>query len=85
MSASKEMVDGIRPLLYPNPTIDYLMVEKLPETGYHVEVMDFQGNRKWSGSLESGAKLSLEGWSAGVYALQLISENETIAYSFVKI
>ncbi len=86
VSASKDLVvDGIRPLLYPNPAANYLTVEKLPSAGCQAQVIDFQGNRKWTGVMESGARINIDGWPAGVYALRLIAENGPVTFSFIKI
>jgi hypothetical protein len=76
---------SLRPLLYPVPATALLNVEGLPLDACQAQVLDFQGNRKWAGTLASSAKLNLEGWPAGVYALQLILKNGSYTYPFVKI
>lgn len=85
VSGSGDLAHNTHPLLYPSPATDYLNVAQLPETGCQAQVMDFQGNKKWEGSLESGERISLEGWPGGVYALRLLSGNGTTTRSFVKI
>lgn len=72
-------------LLYPNPATDFLKVVKLQETSYQAQVIDFQGQIKWSANLESDAVIDLKGWPVGIYALRLLSEKGTTSVSFVKI
>lgn len=72
---------------WPNPAWSRLSVAVGPLAGAHLEVVDFQGRRVWSGAPSPTGPLTLDvsGWAAGRYAVRVRGPLGTIGQTSVTV
>ena len=78
--AGMETIDMASVVLYPNPASDMISVSGL-ENIIEIQVTDLSGNII---AIEKSNSISVEALSAGMYLLNIVSENGTVAKAFVK-
>lgn len=81
---NEELAAEVAPLPYPNPARDYLRVANLPTGISSGRILDFQGKTVWSGNIEEGKSISLEGIVSGAYALAMDTQAGYTTKIFVK-
>lgn len=71
-------------IIYPNPASDCIIIDSQSFTIKSYLIIDAYGKIIQSGNLENKKKIKLESLSAGLYLIELISDDQLMRYKIIK-
>jgi hypothetical protein len=70
--------------VYPNPAKDHLTIATYSATNQRLEIYDITGQKIYTSDMLAYKSIDISGFPAGMYILQLKTDNETLVKKFVK-